>query len=222
MSGCFSYLRKQSDTNGSKAMNLACDRAKKTTSLLGTLIAVLTMGGTSAGLQVSTSADSLKTPELAKVTVRRVVVSLSDRKLALLRDGQLVKIYRVAIGRASTPSPVGEFKIVNRVANPAYYHSGQVIPAGKNNPVGSRWMGLSANSYGIHGTNQPSSIGKAASTGCIRMGRRDLEELFTLVEVGDAVEIRAERDERIAAIFGSDTETIAQATASAAGGAGGQ
>jgi len=73
-------------------------------------------------------------------------------------------------------------------------------------------MGLSAKGYGIHGTNQPSSIGKAASTGCIRMGQSDLEELFERVSVGDAVEIRAERDEQAAKIFGNtfDTETLAE------------
>jgi hypothetical protein len=84
-------------------------------------------------------------------------------------------------------------------------------------------MGLSAKSYGIHGTNQPKSIGKAASTGCIRMGKEDLEELFALVEVGDAVQIVAERDEQIAEIFGAPEEmdTVAQVPAEA-GSAGGQ
>jgi hypothetical protein len=60
--------------------------------------------------------------------------------------------------------------------------------------VGSRWMGLSLKGYGIHGTNEPSSIGKAASHGCIRMAKADLEELYAQVEVGDAVEIHAEHD----------------------------
>jgi hypothetical protein len=66
-------------------------------------------------------------------------------------------------------------------------------------------MGLSAKGYGIHGTNQPRSIGKAASTGCIRMGKQDLEQLFAIVDVGDTVEIRAERDEQIAEVFGTGT-----------------
>jgi lipoprotein-anchoring transpeptidase ErfK/SrfK len=176
----------------------------------------------SVGLQTSIPASaSPMTPEFAKATMRWVLVSLPDRKLALFENGKAVRIYRVAIGKTSTPSPVGAFKIVNRVTNPTYYHKGQVIAAGKNNPVGSRWMGLSAKSYGIHGTNQPNSIGKAASTGCIRMSKQDLEELFELVTVGDAVEIRGERDEQMAAVFGTaaETETIAQTSSeSAAGG----
>jgi lipoprotein-anchoring transpeptidase ErfK/SrfK len=166
----------------------------------------------SAALQASVPVPpSPKVPEFAKATVRWVLVSIPDRKLALLENGKVVRIYRVAVGKASTPSPAGDFKIVGRVSNPAYYHNGQVIGAGKGNPVGTRWMGLSAQGYGIHGTNQPKSIGKAASKGCIRMGKQDIEELFTLVEVGDAVQIRAERDEQIAEVFGTGVGTGTQA-----------
>ena len=129
------------------------------------LVAVLGMTTISAALQTSVPVTpSPKAPESAKAAVRWVLVSIPDRKLALFQDGKVVRIYRVAVGKTSTPSPVGEFKIVNRVTNPTYYHKGQVIAAGKGNPAGSRWMGLSAKGYGIHGTNQPNSIGKAAST----------------------------------------------------------
>jgi lipoprotein-anchoring transpeptidase ErfK/SrfK len=64
-----------------------------------------------------------------------------------------------------------------------------VVAPGKSNPLGSRWMGLSAKGYGIHGTNVPTSIGKAASHGCIRMRKQDLEELFEMVTVGTIVEL---------------------------------
>lgn len=151
-----------------------------------------------------------KAPKFAEATVHWVLVSIPDRKLALMENGKAVRIYRVAVGKTLTPSPVGSFKIVNRVKDPTYYHKGQVIAAGKGNPVGSRWMGLSAKGYGIHGTNAPGSIGKAASTGCIRMGQPDLEELFARVDVGDAVEIRGERDEQVAGIFGAEVETLAE------------
>jgi lipoprotein-anchoring transpeptidase ErfK/SrfK len=178
---------------------------------LWNLAAVLLMTTVSAALQASIpTTPGPKAPEFAKSTVRWVLVSIPDRKLALFENGRVVRIYRVAIGKSSTPSPVGEFKIVNRVTNPTYYHKGQVIAAGKGNPVGSRWMGLSAKGYGIHGTNQPNSIGKAASTGCIRVGKKDLEELFTLVDAGDVVQIRAERDEQIASVFGTRSESVAK------------
>lgn len=133
---------------------------------------------------------------------RVIVVSLEDRKLALVEDGKVKKIYTVAVGKPSTPSPVGTFSIERRVANPTYSHDGRVVPPGPGNPVGTRWMGLSIHGYGIHGTNVPSSIGKAASHGCIRMGKADLEELFAQVEVGDTVELIGTRDEETIALFG--------------------
>ncbi len=138
----------------------------------------------------------------AAATKRVIVVSLEDHKLALVEDGKVKKIYSVAVGRPSTPSPVGTFTIERRLANPTYSHDGRIVPPGPNNPVGTRWMGLSIRGYGIHGTNVPSSIGKAASHGCIRMGKADVEELFSMVAVGDEVELIGERNEETAQLFG--------------------
>jgi hypothetical protein len=134
---------------------------------------------------------------------RRVVVSLEDRKLALVEDGKVKKVYTVAVGKPSTPSPVGTFKIERRVQNPTYHHEGKTVLPGPGNPVGTRWMGLSKHGYGIHGTNEPKSIGKAASHGCIRMDKADLEEIYELVAVGDTVELVGERNEETAQLFGS-------------------
>lgn len=135
-------------------------------------------------------------------TKRVIVVSLEDRRLALLEDGKVVKTYPVAVGKSSTPSPVGTFAIERRVMNPTYSHDGRVVPPGPNNPVGSRWMGLSIKGYGIHGTNVPSSIGKAASHGCIRMGKADVEDFYSRVAVGDEVELVGQRNEETAQLFG--------------------
>src|ERR1700676_2726309 len=131
----------------------------------------------------------------------RIVVSIPDRKLVLMNGDRAVRIYDVAVGKASTPSPQGEFRIINRIPNPAWYTVGKVVAPGKGNPLGTRWMGLSARGYGIHGTNAPKSIGKAASHGCIRMRAADLEELFDLVSVGVVVEIHGERPEMLARIL---------------------
>jgi len=132
---------------------------------------------------------------------RRIVISIPDRKLALIENGKVVKIYRTAVGAPSTPSPAGAFTIIRRVPNPTWYHAGKVIGPGKNNPVGTRWIGLSEKGYGIHGTNAPSSIGHNVSHGCIRMRNRDVEELFQMVKIGDVVELHGEADEEIARIF---------------------
>lgn len=134
---------------------------------------------------------------------REIVVSLQDRKLALIEDGQIKKVYTVAVGRPSTPSPVGTFTIERRVKNPTYSHDGITIPAGPNNPVGTRWMGLSIPGYGIHGTNEPKSIGRASSHGCIRLAKADLEELYPLVAVGDIVRLVGQRDEETSRLFGN-------------------
>ncbi len=141
---------------------------------------------------------------------RLVVVSIPDRKLALIEDGQIVRIFNVAVGRDISPTPTGTFTIVNRVTHPAYYHDGKVIPPGKNNPVGDRWIGLSKKHYAIHGTDEPRSIGQAASHGCVRMGARDIAALFALVRAGDTVEIHGERDAQVAQIFGAQPEITAQ------------
>ena len=149
---------------------------------------------------------------------RQVLVSIPDRKLALVENGTVLKVFPVAVGAAVSQSPTGQFQIVNRIANPTYYHPGMVVPPSNDNPVGTRWIGLNKKGYGIHGTNSPNSIGRAASHGCIRMRNRDIEQFFRMVSVGDTVEIRGERDAQIAEIFGGEVEataiTVAQAEAS--------
>ena len=133
---------------------------------------------------------------------RSVVISIPDRKLAVLEGEVVTATFSVAVGTAVTPSPTGRFRIVSRVSNPTYYHPGVMIPGGKNNPVGTRWLGLNLKGYGIHGTNAPSSIGRAASHGCIRLRNRDIERLFAMLQIGDRVEIHGERDEHTARLFG--------------------
>jgi hypothetical protein len=152
--------------------------------------------------QSATTNGAAAAQEPAAATKRVIVVSLEDHKLALVEDGKVKKIYSVAVGKPSTPSPVGTFTIARRVMNPTYSHDGRIVPPGPNNPVGTRWMGLSIPGYGIHGTNVPSSIGKAASHGCIRMAKKDLEELYPMVEVGDTVELIGQRNEETAQLFG--------------------
>ena len=144
---------------------------------------------------------------------RVVLVSLVDRKLAVIDNGIVIATFQVAVGAKVSPSPTGEFKIVSRVSNPTYYHHGTVIPTGRDNPVGTRWVGLNLKGYGIHGTNAPRSIGRAASHGCIRLRNRDMERLFTMLRIGDAVQIRGERDEQVAKVFSGEAEETVVASA---------
>ncbi|HLG98044.1 MAG TPA: L,D-transpeptidase [Bryobacteraceae bacterium] len=161
----------------------------------------------------------------AEETARRLVISIPDRKLALIEDGRVVKVYRVAVGKPSTPSPRGTFHIVSHVQHPTWYQPGKIIGPGPANPLGTRWMGLGYKGYGIHGTNMPLSIGKAASHGCIRMRNHDVEELFSLVKVGDQVELTAEIGPELAQAFGENKSGIASTgamTAAVAGAGDGQ
>jgi len=145
--------------------------------------------------------QTVKAANAATTHKRQIIISIPDRKLALLQDGQVLKTYPIAVGTKHTPSPDGEFVIVNHARDPVYRHRDEEIPPGKDNPLGTRWMGLSLKGYGIHGTNMQSSVGKAASHGCFRMRKQDVEELYTLVQVGDTVTVRRERDAMIARVF---------------------
>lgn len=103
-----------------------------------------------------------------------ISVSLSTKRLILYKSGQAVKSYPVGIGRMLTQTPVGEFVIVNREPNPG-------------GPYGVMWLSLSKLGYGIHGTNNPASIGKEVSKGCIRMYNQDVLELSRQVPNGTRV-----------------------------------
>ncbi|WP_100408184.1 L,D-transpeptidase family protein [Bacillus solitudinis] len=106
----------------------------------------------------------------------KIDVSVNNRLLRLLKDGVQQKQYPIAVGRILHGTPVGNFIIINKAPNPG-------------GPFGTMWMSLSKEHYGIHGTNDPSSIGKAVSRGCIRMYNRDVEELASIVPIGTSVSI---------------------------------
>src|SRR5438445_10257714 len=143
---------------------------------------------------------------------RQIVISIADRQLAVVDNGQVLKIYPIAVGSRRTPSPEGNFVIVNHAKDPTYRHGEKEIAPGKDNPLGSRWMGLSLKAYGIHGTNVQSSVGKAASHGCFRMRKQDVEELYTLLQVGDTVMVQRERDAMIDKVLSAPTSAQALGT----------
>lgn len=154
-------------------------------------------------LAAAASRTAAQSPSKSPITrpARRIVVSIPNRKLALLEDDRVVKVYDVAVGAPVSPSPDGEYQIAQRLENPTYYHPGVVIGPGANNPLGPRWIGLNVPGFGIHGTNRPESSGKNASHGCIRLRNRDIEDLFARVKVGDRVSLIAERNDEVARIF---------------------
>ena len=110
-----------------------------------------------------------------------LVIVRSARQLKHFSGSMLKKTYPVAVGKQTTPTPLGSYKVVNKILNP-----GDIL--------GTRWMGLDipGGNYGIHGTNNPASIGKFISNGCIRMQNYDVEELFPQVGIGTRVTISEE------------------------------
>jgi len=104
----------------------------------------------------------------------KIEISTQNRHLRLLKNGVLQKQYPIAVGRMLHSTPIGNFIIINKAPNPG-------------GPFGTMWMSLSKEHYGIHGTNDPSSIGKFVSKGCIRMYNHDVEELARTIPIGTPV-----------------------------------
>lgn len=126
-----------------------------------------------------------------------IAVDRSKYKLTLYKDLKPVKIYGVAVGAAGLETPAGAYTVQSKQVNPTWYVpdsewagklAGKVIPPGPDNPLVARWLGL-ADGVGIHGTNEPASIGSSASHGCIRMRPADVIKLYDEVPVGTAVYI---------------------------------
>jgi lipoprotein-anchoring transpeptidase ErfK/SrfK len=166
-----------------------------------------------AFLTLRAAAQSASRVEATKPeSTRRIVVSIPDRKLALLDGERVVKVYEVAVGATQSPSPNGEFRIAQRLESPTYYKPGVVIGPGKDNPLGTRWISLGVRGFGIHGTNRPDSISKNASHGCIRLRNNDMEDLFVRVLVGDRVSLVGEHTEELTRLFGGDPAAKADGT----------
>ena len=107
------------------------------------------------------------------------------------KHGKAVRTLGVAVGQSQYPTPVGRFEIIEKQLNPWWYPPNSAwaagekpVPPGPGNPLGTRWMGLSAPGVGLHGTPDAASVGYSASHGCIRMRIPDAEWLFVHVRVG--------------------------------------
>ncbi|PZV19354.1 MAG: L,D-transpeptidase [Leptolyngbya sp.] len=126
----------------------------------------------------------------------RLEIRLSRRQVSLYRGDTVVKSYAIAVGRAGWETPRGTFQVKQMFRNPTWIHplkKGIVIPGGDpENPLGRYWIGFWSNGknwIGFHGTDNPKSVGKAASHGCIRMHNEDIEELFKKVSLGTEVKV---------------------------------
>ncbi|MCK5306148.1 MAG: L,D-transpeptidase family protein [Candidatus Omnitrophica bacterium] len=118
-----------------------------------------------------------------------IVVDKSQNTLTLKAGDEVIKIYSVSTGKDNC-TPTGDFTIVTKLKDPVHFQPGKIIPAeSPENVLGSRWMGLSVKSYGIHGTVEEGSIGQQITKGCVRMTNGEVEELYDIVTKGTEVTI---------------------------------
>jgi lipoprotein-anchoring transpeptidase ErfK/SrfK len=123
-----------------------------------------------------------------------VVIRRESKRLHFYRGMRLWKVFGVATGQSSYPTPIGNFRIVTLQRNPWWYppdaewaRDQEPVPPGPGNPLGTRWMGLNVSAVGMHGTPDAASIGYSASHGCIRMRIAEAEWLFNRVRLGTPV-----------------------------------
>lgn len=125
----------------------------------------------------------------------RLEISRSHHRVTIYQGKTPVKSYPVAVGRSGWETPVGNFQVLEMLENPTWIHplTGKSIAGGSpQNPLGHYWIGFWTNGtnwIGFHGTPDPSSVGKAASHGCVRMYNKDVEELFHQVHIGTPVTV---------------------------------
>lgn len=137
------------------------------------------------------SSDKINPGRRLKVWTAKfsILIDKSQNSLILKSNDEIIKTYNVATGMNNS-TPLGTFKIVNKLFNPTWYKAGAVVPPGSpENILGTRWLGFDLSGYGIHGTSEPESIGKQTTAGCVRMLNPEVEEVYTLLPVGTEVTV---------------------------------
>ena len=144
--------------------------------------------------EISFDFRSLQPKVTRKGIGRVIVIRRGSNHLYLYNGMRLWRTFGVATGQSQYPTPLGRWHVVVKWRNPWWYppkapwaQGAKPIPPGPGNPLGTRWMGLSASGVGIHGTPDDASIGYSASHGCIRMHISDAEWLFNHVRIGTTV-----------------------------------
>lgn len=138
---------------------------------------------------------------------RVVMVYTKEKMLDVLEDGQLLASFPITPGSTTLPAPPGTWKIESMNSLPFFRYDESMLehgvrstefvnlPPGPNSPVGVMWMGLDRPGIGLHGTNNPETIGRAASHGCIRLANWDAVKLSQMLTVGVTVHIDGEGKE---------------------------
>lgn len=179
---------------------------------LGALLLIgLGAGLPAAGVTIAPSAPlTLLPPELQVQSGLHLVLDRRHRRLLVINSGALLRQFPVAVGMPGWETPVGSFAVAEKRVNPTWEHptTGKRIPAGPDNPLGSRWIGFHVDcqgrkgtvgdqvldirgcvSTGFHGTPHRWTVGRAVSHGCVRLFDEDAQALFDMVSVGTPVTV---------------------------------
>jgi hypothetical protein len=135
-------------------------------------------------------------------TLEGLVLNVPEAEVYLLRGGEIVKHYPVAVSAPDKPVPIGVTQVVSKEKNPSWYIPASiqkemgrrapkkaVVPPGPKNPLGPRWIGFWNGSFGMHGTNVPTSIKQYASHGCVRFRAGDIKDLYERVYIGTPIRV---------------------------------
>ncbi len=122
-----------------------------------------------------------------------LIINKTSNRLAYVEDGTIKEIYKVATGKSKELTPEGEFTITVKAVDP-YYRKKDIPGGDKTNPLGTRWIGFDANgtdgrTFGIHGNNNPSAIGRYVTAGCIRMYEKDVQKLYSKLKIGTKIKV---------------------------------
>jgi lipoprotein-anchoring transpeptidase ErfK/SrfK len=146
----------------------------------------------------TTPAASPKPVETFKPKADEVhlLLKLGERRVYVYRGEKLLTKYPVAVGKKKWETPQGKWTVELMLKNPGWtnFKTGEQLAPGPDNPLGQRWIGFwndGKDEIGFHGTTNLSSIGKAASHGCVRMSNKNVKELYRVVKVGTVVQVRA-------------------------------
>jgi lipoprotein-anchoring transpeptidase ErfK/SrfK len=137
------------------------------------------------------SGDGLKPGMALKIPTLKlsIVVDKSQNTLILKGGEDVLKTYVVSTG-IDNSTPVGVFKVTDKLVDPTWYKAGAVkAPGDKENMLGTRWLGINLKGYGIHGTIEPDKLGQQVTAGCVRMKNEDVEELYSYLPSGTEVTI---------------------------------
>ena len=134
---------------------------------------------------------------MPQASPRRVVINIPSRTLWVYQGNKIVRYFPVGVGRPGFMTPIGHYKVISKVIDPGwenpYLGKGKMrLAPGDENPLGTRWIGFyqkAGGEYGMHGTDNPTSVGKFSSHGCVRMRIPDAEALFELIDLGTPVEV---------------------------------